>query len=42
MKVEHKQATGTVRISTGKFATPEEIDRAVQIISEAIQKLFTY
>ncbi len=39
MKVEHKQAAGTVRISTGKFTSPEEIDRAVQIISEAIQKL---
>lgn len=41
MKVEHKRAAGTVRISTGKFTTPEEIDRAVQIISEAIQKLIT-
>jgi cysteine sulfinate desulfinase/cysteine desulfurase-like protein len=39
MKVEHKQAAGTVRISTGKFTSPEEVDRAIQIISEAIQKL---
>ena len=39
MNIEHKQAAGTVRISTGKFTTEEEVDRAIQIISEAIQKL---
>jgi len=39
MNVEHKQAAGTVRISTGKFTTPVEVDRAIHIISDAIQKL---
>jgi cysteine desulfurase len=39
MNIEPKQAAGTVRISTGKFTTEEEVDRAIQIISEAIQKL---
>jgi cysteine desulfurase len=39
MNVEYKQAAGTVRISTGKFTTPEEIDCTIQVISGAIQKL---
>lgn len=39
MNLGHKQAAGTVRISTGKFTTAEEVDRAIQIISDAIQKL---
>jgi cysteine desulfurase len=39
MKVEYKQAAGTVRISTGKFTTEEEVDHAVEVISNAINKL---
>ena len=39
MKVEHKQAAGTVRISTGKYTTAQEVDRAVEVISNAINKL---
>ena len=34
-----KTAAGTVRISTGRFTTIEEIDHAVKIISNAVLKL---
>jgi cysteine desulfurase len=39
MKVDWKIAAGTVRISTGKFTTEAEIDRAVEVISNAVNKL---
>ena len=39
MNINIKTAAGTVRISTGKFTTAEEIDTAVKIISEAVKKL---
>lgn len=39
MQTDRKTAAGTVRISTGKFTTKEEIDRAVEIISETVNKL---
>ena len=39
MQTDRKTAAGTVRISTGKFTTKEEIDRAVEIISKAVNKL---
>lgn len=40
MNVERMTAAGTVRISTGKFTTIDEIDRAVDIISHAVKKLY--
>jgi cysteine desulfurase len=39
MNIDHKIATGTVRISTGKYTTMDEIDRAVELISRAVKKL---
>jgi cysteine desulfurase len=39
MQTDRKTAAGTVRISTGKFTTKEEIDRAVEIISKTVNKL---
>lgn len=40
MNVERMTAAGTVRISTGKFTTIDEIDRAVDIIVHAVKKLY--
>ena len=39
MNVDPATAAGTVRISTGKFTSFEEIDYAVRIISDAVLKL---
>lgn len=40
MNVERMTAAGTVRISTGKFTTIDEIDRAVDIIVHAVKKMY--
>lgn len=39
MNCDRKTAAGTIRISTGKFTTKEEIDRAVEVISQTVNKL---
>lgn len=39
MNVNQRIAAGTVRISTGKYTTNEEVDRAVEIISKTVNKL---
>ncbi|NJN25762.1 MAG: cysteine desulfurase [Cyclobacteriaceae bacterium] len=39
MSIDHEIATSTVRISTGKFTSAEDIDRAAEIISGAVKKL---
>ena len=39
MKMELLTAAGTVRISTGKYTTGEEIDFAIETISNAVLKL---
>jgi len=39
MNIDLKRAAGTVRISTGKYTTREEIDYAVEMISGAVLKL---
>ena len=39
MQVNPITAAGTVRISTGKYTTKDEIDQAVEIISEIVNKL---
>ncbi|MFH1120979.1 MAG: selenide, water dikinase SelD [Bacteroidota bacterium] len=39
MKVPPAFSQGTIRFSTGKYTTTEEIDRAVEIISEAVESL---
>lgn len=39
MNIQHMTAASTVRISTGKNTTKEEVDRAVDIISDAVNKL---
>lgn len=39
MKIDLKRAASTVRISTGKQTTRKEIDSAVEIISEMVNKL---
>lgn len=39
MNIKIMQAAGTVRISTGKHTTGKEIDKAIDIISEAVNKL---
>jgi cysteine desulfurase len=39
MNINIKTAAGTVRISTGKYTTTEEIETAVRIISDAVKKL---
>jgi cysteine desulfurase len=39
MNINYKVAAGTVRISTGKYTTDEEIDLAIEAISDKILKL---
>jgi len=39
MNINLATAAGTVRISTGKYTTAEEIETAVKIISDAVKKL---
>jgi cysteine desulfurase len=39
MNIDHKIATSTVRISTGKYTSVEDIDRAVKVITGAVKKL---
>ena len=39
MKVPLEFAKGTVRFSTGKFTTAEEIDKTISIVSEAVKNL---
>ena len=39
MNVELMTASGTVRISTGKYTTNEEIEYAIEAISKVVQKL---
>jgi len=39
MKVPPAYSQGTIRFSTGKYTTSEEIDRAVEIISSAVKSL---
>ena len=39
MNTDRKTAAGTVRFSTGKFTTTEEIDYAVEVISTAVNQL---
>jgi cysteine desulfurase len=39
MKIDFRTAAATVRISTGKHTTEEEIDFAVEVIKNAVQKL---
>jgi cysteine desulfurase len=39
MQVNPRTAAGTVRISTGKYTTIEEVDYAVEAISEIVNKL---
>jgi cysteine desulfurase len=39
MNVPKEYAIGTVRFSTGRMTTPDEIDRAIEIIAEGIQTL---
>ena len=39
MNIDFETAAGTVRISTGKYTTAEEIDYAVESISNAVNKL---
>jgi cysteine desulfurase len=36
MKINLSAAAGTVRISTGKYTTNQEIDRAVELITDAV------
>jgi cysteine desulfurase len=40
MNIDQKTAAGTVRFSTGKFTTKEEIDSAVEAISSAVNKIY--
>jgi len=30
---------GTIRFSTGRYTTPEQIDEAVQVVANAVRKL---
>jgi cysteine sulfinate desulfinase/cysteine desulfurase-like protein len=39
MKIDFKTAAATVRISTGKHTTEEEIDFAIETIVNAVKKL---
>jgi cysteine sulfinate desulfinase/cysteine desulfurase-like protein len=39
MKIDFRTAAATIRISTGKHTTEEEIDFAVEVIKNAVQKL---
>jgi cysteine desulfurase len=38
MKVPLEFAKGTIRFSTGKFTTEEEIDKTISIVSDAVRK----
>ena len=40
MNIDFATAASTVRISTGKFTTKEEVDHAIETISNAVLKLF--
>ncbi len=40
MNIDRKTADGTVRISTGKYTRPYEIDLAVEIICNAVMQLY--
>jgi cysteine desulfurase len=39
MKVPLEYAMGTIRFSTGKFTTSEEIDEVISIVSQAVKGL---
>ena len=39
MKVPEEYAKGTIRFSTGKMTTPEEIEQAIKIVADGIQTL---
>jgi cysteine desulfurase len=39
MRVPLEFAMGTIRFSVGKMTTPEEVDRAIAIVVEAVQRL---
>ncbi len=39
MKVPIERAMGTIRFSTGRMTTPEEIDRAIDIVVKAVEHL---
>jgi cysteine desulfurase len=39
MQVPVEWAMGTVRFSTGRYTTAEEIDQAIQIVSQAVRRL---
>jgi cysteine desulfurase len=39
MNIDLKVAAGTIRISTGKYTTNDEIDQAVDIIAKTVRKL---
>ncbi len=39
MRVPEEYAKGTIRFSTGKMTTPEEIEQAIKIIVEGVQRL---
>lgn len=39
MRVPEEYAKGTIRFSTGRMTTPEEIDQAIKIIVEGVQRL---
>ena len=39
MKVPLEYAMGTIRFSTGRMTTEEEIDRAIKIVAEAVRRL---
>jgi cysteine desulfurase NifS/selenium donor protein len=41
MKVPIEYAMGTIRFSTGKLSTIEEIDKVVEIVSESVKRLKT-
>jgi cysteine desulfurase len=39
MKVPLEYAMGTIRLSTGKFTTDEEIDRSIKVIDKTVRKM---
>ena len=39
MKIPFKFAAGTIRFSTGKYNTPEQIDKTISIVCEAVKSL---
>ncbi len=39
MQVPPAWARGTVRFSTGRLTTPEEVDRAVEAVAEAVAQV---